>query len=95
MKGQLTKQEQTARESARKRAQRHFPITDKTICRKCGFNRLFTGSMTRNHIDGNVFNMNPANIEFLCLPCHAEVDSEAGAWGWNGAFRMPGEALDK
>jgi hypothetical protein len=49
--------------------------------------------MTRNHIDGNVFNMDPANIEFLCLPCHAEVDAEAGAWGWNGAYRMPGEDL--
>ncbi len=93
MKGQLTKEEQTARESARKRAQRAFPITDKTQCRKCNWTRLETGAMTRNHIDGNVFNMDESNLEFLCIPCHAEVDTEAGAWGWDGAYRMPGEDL--
>jgi 5-methylcytosine-specific restriction endonuclease McrA len=89
MKGQLTPEEQTARETMRKKAQRAFPITDETRCRKCSWTRLETGSMTRNHIDGNVFNMSPENIEFLCVPCHAEVDTEAGIWGHDGAYRMP------
>lgn len=91
MKGQLTAEEQTARESARKRTQRKYPIRGSTPCRVCGTTRDEGSQMTRNHIDGNVFNNSSENVEFVCLPCHAEIDTEAGIWGWEGAYREKGE----
>jgi hypothetical protein len=46
------------------RARRAFPLAG-LPCDRCG-----APAAERHHVDGDVFNNTPANVQRLCTPCH-------------------------
>lgn len=52
----------------RARTRKAFPIEGKS-CERCG-----KPAQVRHHGDGQLHNLHPANIVFLCRACHVEVD---------------------
>jgi len=56
----------TSEDAARHRARTRYAIN---TCERCG-----KGGFDRHHIDGDVKNNKPENIQILCRRCHMEVD---------------------
>jgi len=42
----------------------------KDTCERCGFEAIWLGQLDVDHIDGNHFNNDPANLQTLCANCH-------------------------
>jgi 5-methylcytosine-specific restriction endonuclease McrA len=42
-------------------------------CERCGYDGLFDSALAVHHRDGDHANNDPANLQTLCVRCHAEV----------------------
>lgn len=52
----------------------------KTICDVCGFRSIFQSQMTVFHIDGNLKNVDLANLRTICLNCVEVVKKKDVTW---------------
>ena len=61
---------------------RRIVLSEEPLCRHCLQHGITTPSTDMDHIDGNAFNVDRANLQGLCHTCHSRKTAKE-----NGAFR--------
>jgi protein-arginine kinase activator protein McsA len=52
----------------------------KAVCDSCGFKGMFTSQLTVFHVDGNLENIEMANLRTICLNCVEVVKRKEVTW---------------